>query len=75
MLQGTLPDEVDLLTSTWSILNPGTARWLRDHVSANTIIVMKAVSLQTETVPWEGKGGEKTDYLGPAFLRVISFSC
>lgn len=60
MLQGTLPDEVDVFTSTWRILNPGTARQCSDHLSANAVIATKAASLQAETVPWEGRAGEKT---------------
>jgi len=59
ILQGTLPDKADVFTSTWCILNPGTARWWREHLSPNAFTAMKAVSLQTEAVPWEGKAWER----------------
>lgn len=43
--------------------------------SANVITATKAVLLQTETVPWEGKAADRGGWFGPVFLRVSYLCC
>lgn len=47
----------------------------KDTDSANVITARQAVLLQTETIPWEGKAGEKVGGLGPFFLRASYLCC
>lgn len=47
----------------------------KDTDSANVITGRKAVLLQTETLPWEGKAAERVGWLGGVFLGASSSCC